>query len=302
MGPALLLIRSWLYVAPGNHSELAAAARSKADALILDLEDLTAPSEKHSAQLAAAEFIDARVGASRPLVFGRINSPSGGMTNDDLEALVRPGLDGLRLPKVESAPEVQAVDRLVGELERRRGLPASSIQLVPIIESAAGVANVFEIARSSPRITLLGFGVTDFLADIDGTEAEDGAATLYARSQLVIASRCADLAPPCDGVYLDAANPEGLRRSTQASRQLGFFGRTSIDARQVDEINALLTPTPDQVLRARRMVAEVERAEAAGIGSLLLSDGSFANVAVARRARRVLQLARSFGVVDEGMA
>jgi citrate lyase subunit beta/citryl-CoA lyase len=224
-------------------------------------------------------------------LFVRINHPSSGLTEADVRAVVHPGLDGLRVPKVEDAATVERVDGWLRETEPPAGLDVGSMPLVCNIETARGVHHAAQIASASPRVRSLGFGAVDFVQDNGAVPEPDGQATLYARSALVIASRVAGVQPPVDSVYTRLDDTAGLERSTQQARALGFFGRSCLHPRQVPIVNAVFTPTDAELEWARGLLEAARAAEQAGRGALQLQSGEFVDVAVVRRAERLVRLA-----------
>src|SRR5215471_7124668 len=206
-------IRSWLY-APGNNAKLLERVfTAGADAVILDLEDAVPPGEKLRARSMVAEAVRSRAGRKGPAVFVRVNHPDTGLAEADVKAMVGPGLDGLRVPKVESADTVASIARWSG----------GGIPLVCNIESAAGVWNARDVAATSPDVLTLAFGSADFLRDVHGLATPEALETLHARSQLVLACRVVGVRPPVDGVYPQLVDDAGLEQTTRQSRALGFF-------------------------------------------------------------------------------
>lgn len=290
-------LRSWLY-APGNNPKLLERVFSAgADAVILDLEDAVPSEEKKRARDLVRDVVRARAGRPGPTLFVRINHPETGLGEADLHAAVGAGLDGLRVPKVESAETVRQVDDWISQAEVRNGLEPGSIALVCNVESAAGVWRADAIAAARPRVLALAFGGVDFGRDIGAMIGPDAVETLYARSHLVLASRVAGVRPPIDGVYTQLADEAGLERTTQQARALGFFGRSAIHPRQVPVINRIFTPTADELSWARQVIEAARSAEqAARKGALQLATGEFVDVAVVRRAEALVQLANALGI------
>ena len=286
-------VRSWLY-APGNSARLLERVfTAGADAVILDLEDAVPAAEKRTARTMVAKTIDKHVadGGGGPALWVRVNHPATGLTEADIAAVVRHGLVGVRLPKVESALEVERVEAWLTAAERQAGLTEGRLGLVCSIESALGVHHAAEIASAGQRIVALTFGGVDFNRDVNAAEDADGLATLYARSALVVASRVGGIGPPIDGVFREIRDDDGLERSTRQSKGLGFFGRSAIHPRQLPIIHAVYTPTADEVAWATRLLAAAADAERAGSGALQLDTGEFVDVPVVRRAEAVLRLA-----------
>jgi citrate lyase subunit beta/citryl-CoA lyase len=291
-------LRSWLY-APGNNARLLERVFSAgADAVILDLEDAVPSGEKERARAMVSETVQARAGQSGPPLFVRINHPETGLAEDDVQAVVRPGLDGVRLPKTERPETVAQVDAWIAEAEVRTGLPQGRTALLCNVETAAGVWRAHDIAAARPRVLALAFGGVDFGRDAGIVAGGDELETLYARSHLVLASRVAAIRPPVDGVYTQLADEAGLERTTRQGRALGFFGRSAIHPRQIPVINRVYTPSADELAWARQVVQSAEHAEqSAGSGALQLSTGEFVDVAVVRRAQQLLLLAEALGTI-----
>lgn len=285
----LRLHRTYLY-APGDRPDLMRKALvAGADAVVLDLEDSVAPSRRGEARRAVEVVVDeAAVGASCDVMV-RIPRGPHGYLGADLDVAVRAGVAGLRLAKAESADEIAALDRRVGELEERQGLARGSIRLDVTIESAVGAIAAGGLLAASPRISRAGLGAADLLADI-GAAGDDDLATLTVRSQLVLVSRAVGVGPPIDSVHTALDDEEGLRRGAVRARALGFIGKSVIHPRQIGPVHEVFTPTPDEVESARRTIAAHAEAETAGVGALGI-DGEFIDAAVAARARAVLALA-----------
>jgi citrate lyase subunit beta/citryl-CoA lyase len=287
------LIRSWLY-APGNNARLLEKVFAVgADAVILDLEDAVPVSEKERARLMVSELLRSRGKATGLATFVRVNHPSTGLTREDVAAVVQPGLTGLRLPKVEDPETVRQVERWVVQAEEDAGLSSGSVAFVCNVESALGVWRADQIASSCARVIALGFGAADFVQDVSATVGPQGLETLYARSQLVLASRVARVRPPIDSVYTQLDDADGLEYTTRQGRALGFFGRSAIHPRQVATINAAYTPAEEEITAAREVVDAAAECEASGGGALRLPNGDFVDVAIVRKAETLLRLADS---------
>ncbi|HSK21784.1 MAG TPA: CoA ester lyase [Egicoccus sp.] len=289
------LHRSYLY-APGSRPDvMRKALRAGADAVILDLEDAVAPDAKDTARAEVAALLDEIATAAHggdaggpSAVHVRINRDGGGYHAGDLDAVVRPGLDALRLPKVEAADAVAEVAVRIDTLERERGLPAGHVWLYPTIESARGMAVLDEVAALD-RVARFAFGTSDLLADL-GIADETRWSTLYLRSALVLRSRLAGIGPPVDSVHTDLDDVDGLREAARHAASLGFHGKSVIHPRQLAAVHDVFTPSDAAIARARRIVAALDDATAAGRGAVTL-DGEFVDAAVVARASALLALA-----------
>lgn len=287
----MALLRSYLY-APGNDERLLGKVfTAGADAVVLDLEDAVPAGEKERARRLVGAAVRERPLGGRPALFVRINASTGPEWRADLAAVLGPAVAGIRLPKVESPDAVWRADAELTRLERRLGLRAGSVELSCTIESARGALQAAAIAAAAPRVRNLGFGAADFTQDI-GAEPDDAESeTLHARSLLVLASRAAGLDPPVASVHRKLADEDGLRRSSEAARRLGFFGRSCIHPRQLAIVHAAFAPRAEETARARALVDAYASAVAGGRGALLLDDGQFVDAAVVRRAEKLLELA-----------
>lgn len=303
-GAVVHVLRSFLFV-PANHARrVEKALASDADAVILDLEDAVAASEKAPARAAATEAL---VRARRGRCYVRVNGIASAWCLADLMSVVQPGLDGVVLPKAESAADLRAIDWLLGALERERGLAPGSVELMPIVETASGFSRLDRMlaARSLKdypgpwRVRRITFGAADLTRDLGMTWTEDEAELAAFRVQLVIASRAAGLEPPVDTVWVRLKDAEGLRRALEASRRLGFQGRLCLHPDQVAVVNAAFTPPEEEVERARRVVAAFEQAERGGVAAIEV-DGAFVDYPVAERARRTLALAAAIRAREAG--
>ncbi|HEX7264455.1 MAG TPA: CoA ester lyase [Candidatus Dormibacteraeota bacterium] len=256
--------RSWLFAPGHNERLLRLVFDAGADVVLLDLEDAVPPDLKDRARDMVGEVAAARK------CWVRVNRARTEACQRDLDRLAGSAL-GLRIPKVESAAEVAWV------AER-----APEVPLDCTIESARGVLAAFEIA-SAPACALLSYGGLDLAVDlgIAGGEQE----TLFARSYLAIATRAAGKPPPSDGVHPLLEDDDGLRKEAESARRLGFFGKSAIHPRQVPIINAVFSPTPEEVAWARKVLAAFE---ASGGAATKTADGEFVDKPVADRARQVL--------------
>jgi citrate lyase subunit beta / citryl-CoA lyase len=278
-------LRSFLF-APGNHPRRVEKALSlDADAVILDLEDAVAIAEKPATRAAIA----AALGRPRAgLLYVRVNAVDTEFCYGDLCAVVRPGLDGIILPKVESAAGLATVNWLLAQLERDQGLAAGGIDLIPIIETARGLAGIDAILAAETRVKRVAFGAGDFTLDVNMQWRRDEAELAYARAHIVTASRAAGIEAPLDTVWVDLQDEEGLDASARAALACGYQGKMCIHPNQVGVVNRIFTPSASEIAFAERVVAAFEKAEAEGVASIQL-DGKFIDYPIVYRAQRVLR-------------
>lgn len=283
------LYRSLMFTPGNDERKLAKVTTLGADVVVLDLEDAVADAEKVAARATARAALDGYADAT---AFIRVNPFDSGLMEDDVAAVVGPGLAGIMLPKVEDPAALPRIDSVITAAERAAGLPDGSTQLLGLIETARGVVAVDDIAAAAPaRTVTLCFGQGDFSADLGIALTPDATEVLYARSRLVVAVRAARLAPPIDGPYLDIRDLDGLRSDSQRSRQLGYQGRIAIHPLQVEVIQSVFGHlTEEQRHQARAIVAAFEEAETRGLASIQV-EGTFVDYPIYERAKRMLAAA-----------
>jgi citrate lyase subunit beta/citryl-CoA lyase len=286
------LLRTFMF-APGNHPRKVEKVFSLgADAVILDLEDAVAVNEKVGARQAVVEAM------KKPRQckgYVRINASDTPYCYGDLLAVVGEWLDGLVLPKTESAAQLQMIDWLLTQLERERGLPPGNIDLMPIIETGSGVAAVREIAGAGSRVRRLCFGAADYTHDMGMNWTLEEDELTPARAEIVLASRVGGLEPPIDTVFAHVGKHlDALRRTAQLARDLGFQGKLCIHPEQVQPIHEIFTPTEKEIAEARKIVEAFETAEASGSASIQV-EGRFIDYPIVEKAKRVLAIAGEIG-------
>jgi len=281
------VFRSFLF-APGNHPRRVEKALSlDADAVILDLEDACPIAEKVATrEVVVAACQKARTGRA----YIRVNATTTEWGYGDIVAVVRKGVDGIVLPKLETVDELRAVDWVIGNIEKERGLAAGAIDLIPIIETAKGLTNLRAIASAGSRIKRVSFGAGDFTLDLSITWTRSEAELLPYRSECVLASRAGNLEAPLDTVWTEIKDAEGFRASAGLAKQLGFQGKLCIYPDQVPVVNAIFAPTAAEVEWSRKVVAAFAEAEKAGSASIQL-EGKFIDYPIVYRAERIVALA-----------
>jgi citrate lyase subunit beta/citryl-CoA lyase len=281
--------RSMLFT-PGNQPRRVAKALAEipADAVILDLEDAVPIAAKEATRAAVAAALAT---SRRTALYVRVNGVETPWFFGDLDAVVRPGLDGVMLPKTASAEVLFLTDRYLAHLEAQRGLAAGSVELLPLIESAEGVVNLREIATCGlPRVKRLGFGAADYTADVGATWTAGEEELLLPRAHLVLYSRLGRLEPPIDTVYPHFRDPQGFEASSLRARRLGFQGRMCIHPDQVEAANRIFSPSPEEIAWAQEVIAAFGEAEARGVGAIAVRD-QLIDYAFVARARRILAAA-----------
>ena len=293
-------VRSLAFVPAHDADRIVAAAACGMDGLCLDLEDLTPLAGKEDARRifpdVARRLVDLGV-----MVFARSNSIAGGMGRADLEAIVVPELHCVSIPKTNDAEDVRTFCAVLDEVERAAGLEPGHVLVRPIIETAAGVRNAFEIASASPRIAYMG-GVSggwwgDLSSALGYVPTRDGHETFYVRSKVLVDVRAAGVPFPIGGGTLGSSDPDDLRAYALENRVLGYEGfHCAPTAEAVRIVNEVFTPTREEVDGWLAVLPALEQAERDGLTALEL-DGVFYDLAGLAKVRRGLDLARRVGLL-----
>lgn len=281
--PAMRLMRSKLFV-PGSRPELfAKAAAGPADALSFDLEDAVATARKAQARETVADFLRTRPAHSRQLVIVRPNGLASGLFEDDVRAVVGPGLDVVNVPMVEGADSIREAAAALARLEKAAKLP-SPIGILANIETPKSVRLAAEIATADARVCGLQIGYADLFEPF-GIDRRDEAALAHIRMTVRLAAAEAGV-PAYDGAFAGVNDPDRFRAECETVRALGFAGKSCIHPSQVPIANAAFAPAAAEVEKARRIVAAAAAAEENGVGAFLV-DGQMIDAPFLARARAV---------------
>lgn len=276
--------RTYLF-APGNHARRAEKAFTlDCDAVILDLEDAVAVAEKPATRALVVETLKQNPGKNG---YVRVNAWDTEFCFNDILAVAGPWLTGLVLPKVEEAAQVTAVDWILANIERDKGMEVGTIDLLPIIETGKGVANVRAIAAAETRVRRLSFGAGDYTKDMSMRWTVAETEIDHARAEIALASRAEGLESPIDSVWIHIRDTDGLVRSAEKVRDMGYQGKLCIHPDQIGPVNGVFTPTEEQIAFAEKVVAAFEEAEARGLASIQM-DGYFIDYPIVDLARRTL--------------
>lgn len=290
------LNRSFLF-APGNvPRRVEKALTLEADAVIVDLEDSVATGEKAATRKSVAEALS-RPRRGRGYV--RVNAPSSEFCYRDLVETLHPKVDGVVVPKIESAADLHAVDWLMANLEREFGAEPGTIDLIPQIETAAGVQRVDRILQARSlrpykgpwRVKRVAFGGADYAHQLGLNVGMDEAELADARARVVLSSRAAGLEGPLDSPWFHFRDAEGFARALDRSRRSGFQGRLCVHPDQLAAVNAAYLPSAAELARAERIVAAFREAEARGEAAVQV-DGEMVDYPVAYRAQAMIDSVR----------
>lgn len=284
---------SRLYL-PGNNPQMFLnAGLHSPDGVILDLEDSVAPDKKDEARILVRNAL-CQVnfyGAERMI---RINQGERGL--EDLETLIPFNVHLVLIPKCEDAATVTAVDEKIRQIKKHHG-QEGTVFLMPIIESAKGIENAYEIATAASSVVALAIGLEDYTADLGVQRTKEGRESLYARMRLVVAAKAAGI-QPIDSVFSDVGDMEGLLDNVRSSKALGFEGMGCIHPRQIAVIREGFSPAPDEIDRAGRIVLAYREAREKGLGVVSLGT-KMIDPPVVARAEKTIDLAVRLGLLPE---
>lgn len=279
------LRRSKLF-APGNRPDLMAKAlASKADSVSFDLEDAVPAAEKENARRLVAERLADLAGCAKEIVV-RVNGAESAALIDDLEAVARPGLDVVNLPKVEDPRQIYLVDRMLAHLEAKRGIERP-IAVAATLETPRGLRLALDIALASPRVSALQLGLGDLSAVVGLQPSGDGPA--YPRALIAFAAAEAGI-DALDSAFTDIADPAGFEAEARRARALGLRGKSCIHPTQIEAANRVFGPTAAELEEARGMVDAYDAATRRGIGAVAHA-GKLVDFPIAEQARRLLAAA-----------
>lgn len=285
--------RSMLFL-PGNTPNIIQNAEILgADAVILDLEDAVAPTEKDSARILVRNAMR-YMGFGKCEVIVRINSIDTDFWRKDLDAIIpqKPGL--IMPPKTAAAQDVQTVDAYITELEAKLGMEPNTVGLIPLIETALGVENAFQIASASRRVKAIFLGGEDLTADLHCKRTKEGNEINYARTRMVCAARAAGV-EVYDTPFTDVNDDEGIYTDAEYARSLGFTGKSAISPRHVKAINEVFSPSMKDIDYAYEVMEAIRIGKEQGKGAVALR-GKMIDAPIVARAQQTIAMAEELGM------
>lgn len=288
--------RSMLFL-PGNNPNMIINGNCLgSDAIIFDLEDAVAPSEKDAARILvrnAMKYLDFQ-GCE---IIVRINSIDTEYWMQDVDEILpyKPNL--ILLPKTSSAQDVLAADSYITQVEEKLGYEKNTVGLMPLIETALGVENAFAIASASSRVAALFLGAEDLTADLRCKRTKGGREIEYARTRLVVAARAAGV-DVYDTPFTDVNDDEGIEVDTALAKALGFTGKASISPRHVEVINRVFSPTQAEIDYAYEVMDAIRLAKEQGKGAIALR-GKMIDAPIVARAEQTIAMAQEMGLGRE---
>ena len=265
------------------------------DSIMLDLEASVTMAEKDAARLLVYQALKTVDYGNTEMVvrINPLNTPYG---KKDIEAVVKAGVDVIRMPKTETAEEVVEVEREIERVERELGCVGRT-KIMAAIESTLGIVNAYAIATASPRMMGIALGAEDYCANLKAQRTPGGDELRLARETIVVAARAAGI-DALDTVYSNLNDMETFRQEVEYIKTLGFDGKSIINPRQIEVINEVFAPKEKEITKARAIIAAIKEAEAKGSGVIAL-NGKMIDRPVVIRAQRTINLAIASGILKE---
>lgn len=287
-----MLRRTSLYIPGTNPAMLVNGSVYGADSIILDLEDGVPVNEKDAARILVRNALRT-IRYPGVEVTVRVNALCTPFGEDDFNEIIPLAPAAIRLPKCESAEDVQEADGLMRELEIQNGIEPGTVKIIPIVESVQGGLNLSEIAAASCRVIALNYGAEDYTADMGAVRTKEGRELDDIRAKTIVAARAAGVMA-LDSVFADVNDSEGLFAEALRVRLLGFDGKSVIHPRQISVVHKAFTPSEKEIQFAHRVVAAFHDASRRGSGVIAL-DGRMIDAPVVARAQKVIALSEAAG-------
>ena len=281
---------------PGNNPGMMADAHIYGpDSIMLDLEDSVTMAEKDAARLLvhhALKTID--YGDTEMVVrINPLNTPYG---KKDVEAVIKAGVDVIRMPKTETADEIRELEEEIIKVETELGCVGRTL-IMAAIESTMGVINAYDIATASKRMMGIALGAEDYSANLKTQRTPEGMELLLARQTIVVAARAAGI-DALDTVYSNLNDMETFRKEVELIKSLGFDGKSIINPRQIEVVNEVFAPKEKEIQKSLTILAAIKEAEKRGSGVIAV-NGKMVDRPVVIRAQRTIDLAVASGILTK---
>ena len=281
------LLRSLLFVPGHNEKLLDSAARSKADVLLLDIEDSVQPAmNKALAREKIKEYIKSNK-FNKHLVFPRVNDRESGHLLKDVYELTIPGIHGFMYPKSQTGQDVYFFDKLLETIECEKGIERGTYKIIPLIETAAAVLNAQEICQASQRVIAIAYGCEDFITDLEGIHDEEHLSLFTPRAMIAMAARANDVIP-IDTVHINVHDLEDLEKNLIIARNLGYEGMLVLHPKELDLVHQYFSPSQRDVKEADEMLRLSDQASKEGKGVAIM-NGKFIGPPMVLTAKKILK-------------
>jgi citrate lyase subunit beta / citryl-CoA lyase len=281
------VLRTMLFVPAHKKKLIENASKTKADSLVLDLEDSCLPIfEKPNGRKNIVESLKAGIFGKKK-IFVRLNPRNTGFMWDDITTVTINELDGFLYPMAGSKDDIIFFNDLLDEIEMSKKIDIGKIKIFPVIETGEGIMNAFEIANASKRIVALGFGSEDFATDIQCIRDEDNESIFIARQRIVFAARSAG-AIPIDTPHIKVHDTKGLEKHVSQARTLGFGGMQILHPKEIDICHKYYSYSKEEALECYKIIKLFQKAQNEGSGVAIL-DGRFISPPTYKRAVKIIE-------------
>jgi citrate lyase subunit beta / citryl-CoA lyase len=274
-----MMFRTLLFI-PGNNKRFLEKSKFLyPDILCFDLEDSVPISEKTIARDMIIDSLSSSNKVANPIdinnnnnfnyknkelpqIFVRINSFESGLYEQDLEYVICERLDGIVIPKVNSASELEKITEIIANLEKKRNIE-KTLRLIPSIESSQGVVNSYDIAKFNERVCSLIFGVFDYLYDMKLDYENEGLEYSYARAKIPVDARAAGI-PALDSIWQKVDDLDGLQRDAKIAKRLGYAGKSIIHPKHIEPVHNVFVPSQNEIEWAKKVVSRLNQIQEKG--------------------------------------
>lgn len=284
------LRRSLLFVPGNNPGMLVNSPVFGSDSVIFDLEDAVSPAEKDTARLLVKNALETIDYGDIEIVV-RVNGNDTPFWKEDLKTILPQNPDCIMPPKIQCKDDVEQFDEYISKIEEKEGLSKGGVKLIPLIETALGVENAYEIASASDRVVAIFLGAEDLTANLGAKRTKAGEEIFYSRSRIVVAAKAAQVAA-LDTPFTDVDDEEGLIKDATFAKDLGFDGKTVISPRHIDNVNKVFTPSEEEIQYAKRVIEAIKQGKAEGKGVISL-DGEMIDAPIVARAEKTMEMAKA---------
>lgn len=284
--------RSLLFLPGNSPSMIINGTVLPSDSIILDLEDAVAIDQKDAARELIRNAL-AKLDFRKKEIIIRINSLDSTFWQEDLEKIVPQKPNVIMLPKSQTAEQIKMLEEKLEQIETSHQIDVGSTKILPLIETALGVENAFQIAQSSARVIGLFLGAEDLTADLQCERTKQGNEILYARTRLVNAARAAGI-EVYDTPFTDVQDSEGLEVDALFAKQLGFSGKSSISPHHIVQINSIFSPSDEEIEYAKQVLDVIEQGKKQGKGAVSFR-GKMIDKPIVMRAERTIEIAKQLG-------
>lgn len=281
------LLRSLLFVPGHNKKLMQSASESKADVLLLDIEDSVQPlSNKQVARETIKEHLTKGFFKGKK-IFPRVNDRESGELLKDIMQLTVDGIDGFMYPKAKLGEDIYFFDKLLETIEYEKGLEIGSFKIIPLIETASAVLNVQVICKASKRVIAIAFGSEDFITDLEGIHDNNHSSLFTPRAMIAMGARATGVVP-IDTVHIRVHDLEDLEENLKVSKNLGFEGMLLLHPKEIDLVHEYYSPS-NQEVEAAKLMLELSKESIKNGEGVAIKNGKFIGPPMLKAAKKILK-------------